>query len=195
MVSSFDEKAYEWDKNSRRVQTAQKIARAIRECIPEKKYEILDFGSGTGLISYELKDLAKSILGVDTSPKMVKQFNQKSDSAKIRATTQPIVSIEGNFDLIVSSMAFHHVADIERLVEVLAKKLRDGGYLCVADLCKEDGTFHSDNTGVCHFGFDEDELISLFEKKGFKKICRKIPQTIRKHRAFPIFLLCLQKGS
>ena len=193
-MSSFDEKAKNWDKNSRRVQTAQKVAAAIKECIQDKNLDILDFGCGTGLVSYELADIAHTITGIDTSVKMVEIYNQKSSSNHIRAYCKDIDEIDQKFDLIVSSMTFHHIENIQETIEKLRQKLKDDGKLCIADLAKEDGTFHSDNTGVHHFGFDPKELAKKFEETGFKKLCQKVVHTIEKHRNFDVFLLCVQKG-
>ena len=193
-MSSFDARAQEWDKNQRRRQTAQKVASAIKECLPGGYYDILDFGCGTGLVSFELVDLAKSITGLDTSAKMVEEFNKKSDDPHIRAYQTRLEDLPGSFDLIVSSMTFHHIEDIDTLIHNLAKKLRPEGFVCVADLVSEDGSFHSDNQGVHHFGFDPRRLAKTFERHGFVKRCSKIVHTIQKHRAFDIFLLCFQKS-
>ncbi len=193
-MSSFDAKAQEWDKNQRRRQTAQKVASAIKECVPKGHYDILDFGCGTGLVSFELADIAKSITGVDTSAKMVEEFNKKSNTPHIKAYQTRLEDLPNSFDLILSSMTFHHIEDIDTLIQNLAKKLRPKGFICVADLVREDGSFHSDTTGVHHFGFDPVELAKIFERHGLKRLCSKIVHTIQKHRPFDIFLLCFQKS-
>ncbi len=192
-MSSFDARAQEWDKNQRRRETAQKIASAIKECLPKSRYDILDFGCGTGLVSFELADIAKSIMGIDTSAKMVEQFNKKSGSPNTKAYQTSLEELSDTFDLIVSSMTFHHIKDIEALIKELAAKLRPQGFICIADLVREDGSFHSDSTGVYHFGFDPGRLIQSFEKHGFILQSSKIVHTIQKHKAFDIFLLCFQK--
>ncbi|BCD62610.1 methyltransferase [Nitratiruptor sp. YY08-26] len=193
-MSSFDKRAQEWDKNDRRVQTAKKVANAVKSCINEKNLKILDFGCGTGLVSYELTNIADSITGIDTSPKMVEMFNAKSTTPAIKAFCKDIDEIEKKFDLIVSSMTFHHIKDIDAIIEKLRKKLQPGGIICVADLVKEDGSFHSDNSEVHHFGFDVETLAKEFEKQGFTQVCQKIVHTIEKHKNFDVFLLCMQKG-
>ncbi len=194
-MSSFDARAQEWDKNQRRRQTAQKVASAIKECLPKGRYDILDFGCGTGLVSFELVDIAKSIMGVDTSAKMVEEFNKKSDTPHIKAYQTKLEDLPNSFDLILSSMTFHHIENIDTLIQNLAKKLRPKGFICVADLVREDGSFHSDTTGVYHFGFDPSKLSRSFEKYGCILRCSKIVHTIQKHKTFDIFLLCFQKES
>ena len=192
-MSSFDQKAKEWDKEKRRIQTAKKVAEAIKSCIPQKKYSILDLGCGTGLVSFELLDIARYILGIDTSSKMVEEFKKKTSSSTIQAKKCSIEEIEEKFDLIVSSMTFHHIEDLEHISRQIERHLNEQGIVCIADLESEDGTFHSDLAGVHHFGFDPDSLETLFAKKGFETICKKRVHTIMKHQPFYIFLLCMQK--
>lgn len=56
-------------------------------------------------------------------------------------------------DVIVSAMALHHVKEPSKQLCLFAKALKKGGTIAIADLAKEDGSFHSDNNGVYHLGF------------------------------------------
>jgi len=191
-VSSFDERAAQWDKNRRR----QEVARAVAEFI--KPYlrggeGVLDFGCGTGLVSYNLLPLPKKIVGVDSSAKMREVFNNKSpDPTTIYAL--PEIPDE-EFDLIVTSMTLHHIEDIETLAGLFRSHLTPGGLLAIADLLPEDGTFHDHgNEGVFHFGFNPSELTRTFGKEGFRQIALSSPYTIRKERGnYPLFTLILQR--
>ena len=98
-------------------------------------------------------------------------------------------SIHEQFDLILSSMAFHHLKDPASMINKLKKNLRPGGVLAVIDLDKEDGSFHSDpaNMGVHHFGFSEESNREW--GKDFKEVRREIINTISKNGGeYPIFL-------
>jgi len=188
-VSSFDQKAKSWDKNSRRQAVAKAVARAIEGCVGSKNKRVLDFGCGTGLISYNLK--SKNILGIDTSAKMVEIFNQKSPTSSIKAICSSLEDIDEKFNLIVSSMTLHHIKDIASLIKEFKSHLHKGGAVCIADLEREDGSFHTHgNEGVEHFGFEPKELVSLFEKEGFRLICHKRVFIIKKAKEYPLFLVC-----
>ncbi|MEO2068378.1 MAG: hypothetical protein ABGX27_02585 [Desulfurobacteriaceae bacterium] len=66
---------------------------------------------------------------------------------------------------------------------------KKGGYIAIAELEKEDGSFHSNNEGIFHFGFSEDEIKKLYEEVGFKDIKIVIVNVIHKNnRDYPIFL-------
>ena len=192
-MSSFDARAKEWDKSQRRLALAKAVAGAIEPHLPQNA-EILDFGCGTGLVSYNLIHKASMIVGVDSSQKMREAFAAKSpDPTRFYATEY---MPDRHFDAIISSMTLHHIEDIQTLAKAFYDRLKSGGLLAVADLVTEDGTFHDHgNDGVHHFGFDPKELAKTFENAGFRHISSEIVFTVSKHKEFPIFLLLAQKAA
>ena len=59
---TFDDKAKDWDNNSRFVERAKILAEEIKSSIhPNTSMDALDLGCGTGLLSYFLKDDFRSI--------------------------------------------------------------------------------------------------------------------------------------
>ncbi|MCX5855722.1 MAG: hypothetical protein NTZ24_14325 [Deltaproteobacteria bacterium] len=75
------------------------------------------------------------------------------------------------------------------------------GYLCIADLDSEGGLFHSDNSGVIHFGFDRDRMCQLFIEAGFDNVRHRTAATVMKpiHDGkmveFTVFLVMGRKGA
>jgi 2-polyprenyl-3-methyl-5-hydroxy-6-metoxy-1,4-benzoquinol methylase len=103
--------------------------------------------------------------------------------------------VEGRYDLIVSSMTLHHVPDPAGLIAQLSAALLPRGILAVADLDAEDGSFHGDNTGVLHLGFDRAPVKGLFEQSGLTAIREVTAAVVAKEiegkgrREFPVFLI------
>ena len=193
-MSTFDDKAKEWDKLPLRVQNALGIAEAIQKRVDlNETMEIMDFGVGTGLLGFEIAKRVKKVYGVDTSKKMLEELEAKnSEDLAIEPIFADITkeAIDLKVDGIVSSMTLHHIEDLEHFFTAIRNNLKSGGFIAIADLESEDGTFHSDNTGVHHFGFDKKQLCDIVEKTGFEKIAFETIQTIKKpHREFPVFLL------
>ena len=58
------------------------------------------------------------------------------------------------FDLTYSLMTLHHIDDAKDILKKFHALLEPSGLLCVADLDKEDGTFHTDGTTDVHLGFE-----------------------------------------
>jgi len=196
----FAHKSKGWDKNSKRVTGAKAIADAIVESIElNTNMHIMDFGAGTGLLSYCLANKIAKVTAVDNSPSMLEVFNEKASSFECITEVMEFdlshdIPTGLLFDGIVSSMTIHHLEDTEDMLRKMYTMLSDGGFIALADLECEDGTFHSDNTGVFHFGFDQKELMQLATKVGFKEIRAKRVNTIKKpHRDFPVFLLTAKR--
>lgn len=197
-MSHFDAKAKDWDSGKTRVDGTLAIARAI-----EKRHhfhnemEVLDFGVGTGLLGFEIAKRVKKVCGVDTSKEMLEQVKSKNTSeCSIEPLLQDILKepLKRSFDAVVSSMTLHHIEELELFFKTICQNIKEGGFIAIADLEKEDGTFHSDNTGVFHFGFERDALVELVSRCGFGDVVCETINTIEKPaRGYDIFLLTAKK--
>ncbi len=193
-MSHFDKRAEGWDKGNVQVNGAKIIADAIRQEIKlNKNMEVIDFGTGTGLLGFDIASSVKQVHGVDTSSKMLEKLKEKNtNELNIIPYKQDIIKepLIQKFDGLVSSMTLHHIENLEDFFTTVKNTLKEDGFIAIADLETEDGSFHSDNTGVFHLGFDEKELCNIVKKCGFKDIRFKNINTIKKpQREFGVFLL------
>ncbi len=202
----FDKEAAQWDANPGRVKLANDVADAIiREAAPSRDMDALDFGCGTGLVTLRLQPLVRSITGVDSSQGMLGVLRKKAELQGFSNVGAQFVDfekggrIEGAFHLIVSSMTLHHVPGTAALFRQWHELLVPGGLLCVADLDTEDGSFHGDNTGVFHLGFDREHMKKLLRETGFNDIRDTTATTMMRDvagggkRGFPVFLIAARK--
>jgi len=197
-MSHFDKRAEGWDSGNIRVNGAKTIADAISAKIALKNdMDIMDFGVGTGLLGFEIATKVKKVYGVDTSTQMLEKLKEKNTpKISIEPINQDIVKepLTQTFDGLVSSMTLHHIEDLKAFFDVIYKNINKDGFIAIADLEREDGTFHSDNRGVFHFGFEREELCNIVERCGFKDAKFENINTINKpHRDFGVFLLTATK--
>jgi len=198
----FDQAAATWDGEERRVRLAQGVTEAIvRLCALPADLDVLDFGCGTGLVSLALRPLVRSVTGVDTSRGMLDVLEKKVSERALDGVHAVFVSpdsplaVPGRFDLIVSSMALHHVADLPPLFTRFREHLNPGGRIALADLDPEDGTFHEDATGVVHLGFERGAFGALLGAAGFVDVKVETATVTRKaERAYPVFLATARVG-
>ena len=189
----FALKAKEYDALQRRVDTAQTIAAKIKQDINlNKDMHLIDFGSGTGLLLEALAKDVKKITAIDISPSMIEVLSKKKLPCQI--DIQKLDLTKNNLDIkadgIVSSMTMHHIKDVKALLKKFYNMLKDKGFIAIADLDTEDGTFHSVDTGVEHFGFNREEFKNWLKEAGFKDIKIKDAATISKpHKSFTLFLV------
>ena len=148
----------------------------IREITLTPDMDVLDFGCGTGLLTFALQPFVRSITGVDSSQGMLDVFKTKIEEQNLNNVKAEYIDLDkgdvltGSYHLIVSSMTLHHIKNITPLLKQFYSILLPSGQLAVADLDLDDGQFHSNNEGVFHFGFDRKELQKIFIDVGFRDI-------------------------
>lgn len=193
----FAEKANDYDTNVRRTQNVKNIAQGILREIPfSTKMEIMDFGSGTGLLLSEVAPYVGKITAVDVSKSMNAVLRKKKVACEIEVLEMDLTreSLDRKFDSIISSMTFHHVDEIQVLFNKLYALLNEGGRVAIADIDKEDGSFHSTDTGVFHLGFEREEFKSFAQTAGFQNIKIQSVSVVEKPTGkYPVFLLTAEK--
>ena len=195
----FASKSKSWDMSSKRVKNAKSIAHLIVKNITlNTEMEIMDFGAGTGLLSYFVAPHIKKIVAVDNSPSMLSEFEKKSrefaSQTEVLSCDLSVDTIDRNFDGIISSMTIHHLEDTHALFSKFYEMLDKDGFIAIADLDSEDGSFHSDNTGVYHYGFDREVLKNIVQEVGFKNVKFNLVSTINKpDHTFTVFLMTAVK--
>lgn len=196
----FDAAADEWDKSQTRINMATKITSQIIKNIPLGNDDIvMDFGCGTGLVGLNIAPLVHKLVGADLSSEMLKNFKSKADRNGLNNIETLELSADSHlgenaYDAIVSAMTVHHIEKPSELFARFASAVKSGGYLGVADLAKEDGTFHENNTGVYHFGFTPEEFASFFVQNGFEPPQITVAHTIDKpHKSFDILFCYARK--
>lgn len=162
---------------------------------------VLDFGAGTGLLSTAIAPNVAQVTALDTSAEMLQVLNEKG-FANITTRQQDIFTgLPERYDVVVSCMAMHHIANTAALLQAFADALHSGGRIALIDLYAEDGSFHgskedNDAKGVQHFGFAPAALQALAEQAGFADITFSPVQEMqqRNGRSYPIFLMTARKA-
>jgi 2-polyprenyl-3-methyl-5-hydroxy-6-metoxy-1,4-benzoquinol methylase len=200
MTDLFKEKAQDWDTNDMVTQLSSAIGASIIEHAQlGAKMHVLDFGAGTGLITSQVAPYVKKITAVDVSQSMLEKLIAKQElREKVEIVCQDITSqpLEAEYDLIMSAMAMHHVEDTDNMIEQFAEHLKPGAKVALADLDKEDGSFHPEGIeGVYHSGFEREEFQAKLKNHGFKDVQFYTAHTVVKEdRSYPIFLAVATKS-
>ena len=202
MTSSFDARAATWDDDPRRLQLAADVSAALERHVPLRHdWTALDYGAGTGLLTFALAPRVRSILAVDASEGMLAVLAQKAKSTGLRSvetlradfTQDPLPP--GPFDLVASAMTLHHVADVDRLLRQFFALLAPGGHLALADLDAEDGSFHGCADGVFHCGFDRVAFAKQLAAAGFHGLrFDTAARTVKNGRSYAIFFAVARKS-
>ncbi len=203
-MSHFDDKALSWDDKPQRLQWAKTISCDILNSIPHDTahFNAFEYGCGTGSLSFFIQPHVHHITLADNSKGMLDVVKQKIEQHNTPNMTPVYLDLEKKetspskhaFDLIYTMLTLHHTNNYKRIINKFSRMLRAGGYLFIADLFKEDGTFHDKNFKG-HYGFNPEKLKKILSHNEFHKIEYKTCFTIEKEtedtglKKFPVFLL------
>jgi ubiquinone/menaquinone biosynthesis C-methylase UbiE len=204
-MNEFNNKAAGWDMNPMHSDRSIAIANEIIKLVPLKRnMRALEYGAGTGITSFLLKDYLKEILLMDSSSEMVRVTNDKIKASKVKNLKALNFNLEtgdykgSKFDLIFTQMVLHHIADTNNIIKKFYTLLNPASYLFIADLYEEEGSFHGDGfTG--HKGFNPEVLTAILKNNLFSDIShrscyvidRKISENISKQ--FEVFAMVAKK--
>lgn len=202
-MSSFDERAATWDIPER-IERAKFVAEGIISNVaPSSVNKALEYGCGTGLLSFALRNYIGDVTLADVSEGMLKVLSEKISTEgadnfktlKLDLITDP--PPDDKYDLIYTLLTLHHIDDVEKILRRFHEMLNEKGFIAIADLDKEDGTFHGKGfTG--HNGFDRNEFKNLIERCGFENVNYQTPYIIKREvngviKNFPLFLMIARK--
>jgi ubiquinone/menaquinone biosynthesis C-methylase UbiE len=208
-MNYFDEAATTWDDQPHRVRLMKTIGESIvREAAPTKDMAVLDYGCGTGLVGLYLLSYVRTITGADSSLGMLEILRSKIDAGGLKAMKVIQLDLEKDdvpadrYDMIVTGMAMHHIANTDRVLNAFHEMLVPGGMVCIADLDTEPGTFHTGQSAasVHHRGFDRQELKQRLKRAGFANASDSTVVKFRKpvdsggDEEFSIFLITARRS-
>lgn len=185
----FDKKALEVDAMPEFQAVGRDVAAALLRIYPAlfdpEKTEALDFVCGTGLVSLHIAPHVKSLVGVDISEGMVARFNERASElglppSKARAEAIELKGTGGElggakFDIVLCTLAYHHLSSISTTTALLASFLKPGGALLVVDHMATPETRENDvpeefrNAVKTTAGFSEAQIREVFEGAGLQE--------------------------
>jgi predicted TPR repeat methyltransferase len=133
----FDKYAANFDRNlTERLayRTPEIMAGELRRLLPEgsRRLDVLDLGCGTGLAGAAVRDLAKTLVGVDLSPRMLAHAKRRGIYSKLIADDL-VAGMErlspASFDLVLAADVFNYFGDLGPCFSAARRVLRPEGML------------------------------------------------------------------
>ena len=128
----------------------ERVAQAV---CPQPGDDVLDVCCGPGLVAARLARDAGTVVGVDLTPGMLDLARRRTSDAGLsnarfgQARAEALPFDDAAFDAVVSRLAIHHLLDPDPALREMARVLRPGGRLVVADVCSsehpEDAALHN----------------------------------------------------
>ena len=152
MGEGWDEYAEGWDSNSDVIEYSEKAFQSLSRVLDVKDLRVLDFGCGTGLLTEKISTLAKEVVALDTSEKMISILVGKKLSNVIAVSeelTEDMVKenkvFEEKFDLVVASSVCGFLPDLEKTLSVIKSLLKPSGTFIQWDWLSTNG---NENSGI-----------------------------------------------
>lgn len=104
-----------------------------------------------------------------------------------------------SYDCIYTSMALHHVTELDTYLGYFVQILRPDGKLCIVDLTPDDGSFHGNFSNFDgHHGFDPSRLSEKLQVTGLQEEYKSVFFTdVRRHNdrdvPYSLFILIMKK--
>jgi SAM-dependent methyltransferase len=203
-MNHFDNDAATWDDDPERQERARLVAQCIQtHLLLSPQMTMLEYGCGTGLLSFTLRPYLGRIFLADSSPGMIEVVQRKITASGAVTMTPLLLDLERDplprmrVDLICTLMTLHHVDDIGKILKRFHDMLNAPGWLAAADLDPEDGSFHGPDFHG-HRGFERTWLAAQAGQAGFAgvrletaaSVTRKLEKGVR---SYPVFLMTAEK--
>lgn len=126
----------------------QLLDRLVELAAPKPADACADLGAGTGFVATALAPRVATVLAVDISTSMAESLADRAAQAGLDNVMVKVSDLRqlqlppASLDLVVSSYALHHLPDADKqaLVADVARWLRPGGRLVIADMMFGRGT-------------------------------------------------------
>ena len=169
----FNAIAEDWDELNREVLGAFDLPEAVCAAVPQGCGTAVDLGCGTGAVLSRLLPLARGVIGVDGSARMLelcrRRFSQE-DLAEGRVSLRigelshlPLRDHEADFACI--NLVLHHLSAPEEGLREIRRIMAPGGRL--ADFLRHNDETMRSRYGDRWLGFEENELATGLEQAGF----------------------------
>ena len=172
--SQFNQIARNYDNNER-IKLAKTTSSELNLLFNKGTYDsLLDYGGGTGLVTFDIEHHFNHITVLDASPKMVEICNTKIKT--LNKTN--IAAIEGDllasnnillhqtYDVILLSLVLLHSGNYMALLQQLVTQLNSNGLLIIVDFDKNENVNHPN----IYNGFEQKDIQKSLHTIGLSNI-------------------------
>ena len=171
--SYFQKHAPEWDAiRSLHIPEAE-VERAIQKLLPRRRVnDLLDLGTGTGRMLQLCAGSVERAVGIDMSREMLAVARANLDGQEYRncvlrrAPAERLPFGNGSFDVVLSHMVLHFLADPEQVIHEAARVLRPRGRLILVDFAPHDATLLGPDHAHRWPGFSDERINGWIEGAG-----------------------------
>lgn len=167
--SIFDDMAKRYD-SEKQIELAKIMTAEVRKKLQNaKSKKLIDYGSGTGLVSLALTDLVESALLIDSSEQMQEVVKAKIAHQGLKNVQALHTDFTKEFptvkaDIVLMSLVLLHIPETKTILQNLYDLLNEDGQLIIVDFDENEEVSHP----LIHSGFSHEALKQVLAEVGFK---------------------------
>jgi ArsR family transcriptional regulator len=169
----FTSSAGQWDR-LRDELFGDRFHLAALAALVDADWTIGDLGCGTGQVSATVAPFAARIIAVDTSAAMLQAARRRLqlfDNVELRRGELESLPIDDErLDAALMMLVLHHLPEPPRVLKEVARVLRPGGRIVIADMHPHDREAYRQQMGHIWLGFSDDHVASMLRDAGFERI-------------------------
>ncbi len=175
----FGRVAGQWDEVRNELFGTRFGPLALLGLLPES-WTVADLGCGTGNAAELLAPLVRRVVAVDQSAPMLnaarKRLERFENVEYVEGELTNLPLEPGSTDAAVCLLVLHHVADPASAMAEMARILRPGGHLLIADMVHHDRAEYRHTMGHRWLGFSEAAVKAHFHAAGLEQATyRRLP--------------------
>jgi ArsR family transcriptional regulator len=168
MVGYFNAVAREWDSRRSDLLGSFDIAGELLRRV--RGNTIADIGCGNGSMAETLAAEGFSVIGVDSSPKMIDAARRRlgvNGNAEFRiGECEHLPMRDSEIDCAIAVLVLHHLSNPEKAVAEFSRVLSPGGRIIIADFDAHDQEILRDQHHDLRLGITQDEMYSWLSSAG-----------------------------
>jgi len=131
---------------------------------------VVDVGTGTGFIAAGLASLVGRVIGVDSSPAMLRVAADNvaalgiSSAVLVEGGLDALPLADGSVDAAVANMVLHHAPDPTAMLTEMARVVRPGGIVAIADEVEHPHEWMRTEQADLWLGFPEQDIEQFFAR-------------------------------
>ncbi|MCH2174541.1 MAG: metalloregulator ArsR/SmtB family transcription factor [Lentisphaeria bacterium] len=170
------ESASEWDDIGAELHSSFAVMIALSQ-LTKQDLDLIDFGTGSGILLPVLSQFSKNVFAVDHSQEMLSQAKDKCESqglSNVQFVQSDIDQLPNNLSKVgdcgLMHFVLHQLARPQYSLRQASECLKQGGRLVVVDLFKHEDDTAQQKYGSRWMGFDQEQLYDWLETAGLGEI-------------------------
>jgi len=173
----FRQHADNFEKQQELIATYSLYGDAVKELLETASLPAselaMEIGPGNGEFLLELSKYFKNVIALDNSAEMLEKAKDFSASHQLKniefvhQDTHTFAQQPVQVDCAVMNMVLHHTPAPASIFADLAKLVKQGGVLLLAELCPHDQSWATEACGDLWLGFEAEELLAWAAAAGF----------------------------